>query len=125
MQPVDRVLRSVAHVAREAALVSAGLAVLTYQELQVWRREQERARAAASTGDRQVFPPAAVMAACLRQGVGLEVMTNAAAARTFSLNRANRSASSSASRPVPPARPIEVNSTVRPLVSVTRATARS
>ena len=37
------------------------------------------------TGDRQVFPPAAVMAACLRQGVGLEVMTNAAAARTFNV----------------------------------------
>ncbi|TQM12929.1 uncharacterized protein FB548_1783 [Pseudoxanthomonas sp. 3HH-4] len=35
------------------------------------------------TGERQVFPPAAVMAACLRQGIGLEVMTNAAAARTF------------------------------------------
>lgn len=36
-------------------------------------------------GDRQVFPPAAVMAASLRRGVGLEVMTNAAAARTFSV----------------------------------------
>ena len=34
------------------------------------------------TGATQVFPPAAVMAACLRQGVGLEVMTNAAAARS-------------------------------------------
>jgi len=37
------------------------------------------------TGDRQVFPPAAVLASCLRQGVGLEVMTNAAAARTFNV----------------------------------------
>lgn len=37
------------------------------------------------TGERQIFPPAAVMAACLRQGVGLEVMTNAAAARTFNV----------------------------------------
>ena len=37
------------------------------------------------TGERQVFPPAAVMAACLRQGVGLEIMTNAAAARTFNV----------------------------------------
>jgi uncharacterized protein len=37
------------------------------------------------TGERQVFPPAAVMAACLSQGVGLEVMTNAAAARTFNI----------------------------------------
>ncbi|MEL1265208.1 Mth938-like domain-containing protein [Pseudoxanthomonas putridarboris] len=37
------------------------------------------------TGERQVFPPAAVMAACLTRGVGLEVMTNAAAARTFNV----------------------------------------
>ena len=37
------------------------------------------------TGERQVFPPAAVIAACLSQGVGLEVMTNAAAARTFNV----------------------------------------
>jgi len=31
------------------------------------------------------FPPAAVMAACLVQGIGIEVMDNAAAARTFNL----------------------------------------
>jgi len=37
------------------------------------------------TGDRQVFPTAAVMAACLTQGIGIEVMTNAAAARTFNV----------------------------------------
>lgn len=37
------------------------------------------------TGERQVFPAPAVMAACLSQGVGLEVMTNAAAARTFNV----------------------------------------
>ena len=35
------------------------------------------------TGARQVFPPAAVLAACLSRGVGVEVMANAAAARTF------------------------------------------
>jgi uncharacterized protein len=35
------------------------------------------------TGARQVFPPAEAMAACLTRGVGIEVMTNAAAARTF------------------------------------------
>jgi len=35
------------------------------------------------TGDRQVFPPASVAAACLSRGIGLEVMANAAAARTF------------------------------------------
>lgn len=37
------------------------------------------------TGATQVFPPAAVMAACLSRGVGLEAMTNAAAARTFNV----------------------------------------
>ena len=37
------------------------------------------------TGDRQVFPSAAVMAACLTKGIGIEVMTNAAAARTFNV----------------------------------------
>ncbi|HEY2347096.1 MAG TPA: Mth938-like domain-containing protein [Xanthomonadaceae bacterium] len=37
------------------------------------------------TGTQQRFPPAAVLAACLTRGVGIEVMTNAAAARTFSV----------------------------------------
>ncbi len=37
------------------------------------------------TGDHQVFPAAAVMAACLTRGIGIEVMTNAAAARTFNV----------------------------------------
>jgi uncharacterized protein len=37
------------------------------------------------TGAIQVFPPAIVLATCLRHGVGLEVMTNAAAARTYSV----------------------------------------
>ncbi|WP_295520825.1 Mth938-like domain-containing protein [uncultured Stenotrophomonas sp.] len=37
------------------------------------------------TGDRQVFPPAAVMSACLSRGIGLEVMNNPAAARTFNI----------------------------------------
>jgi uncharacterized protein len=37
------------------------------------------------TGDRQVFPAAAVMAACLTRGIGIEVMANAAAARTFNV----------------------------------------
>jgi uncharacterized protein len=35
------------------------------------------------SGATQVFPPAAVMAACLSRGIGIEVMANAAAARTF------------------------------------------
>lgn len=37
------------------------------------------------TGPRQRFPSAAVMAAMLTRGVGLEVMDNAAAARTFNV----------------------------------------
>ena len=37
------------------------------------------------TGERQVFPSAEVMAACLTRGIGIEVMANAAAARTFNV----------------------------------------
>lgn len=37
------------------------------------------------TGPRQRFPSAAVMAACLTRGIGIEVMDNHAAARTFSI----------------------------------------
>ncbi len=37
------------------------------------------------TGSRQVFPDAAFMAGFLRHGVGIEVMDNAAAARTYNL----------------------------------------
>ena len=37
------------------------------------------------TGPRQRFPGAAVMAAMLTRGVGMEVMDNAAAARTFNV----------------------------------------
>lgn len=37
------------------------------------------------TGQRQHFPPAAFLAAFLRRGVGIEVMDNAAAARTYDL----------------------------------------
>ena len=37
------------------------------------------------TGARQVFPGAAVAAAALGRGVGLEAMSNAAAARTFNV----------------------------------------
>jgi len=37
------------------------------------------------TGVSQVVPPAAVMAACLTRGIGLEVMNNPAAARTFNI----------------------------------------
>ena len=37
------------------------------------------------TGDTQRFPSAAVMAACLTRGIGIEIMTNPAAARTFNV----------------------------------------
>ena len=37
------------------------------------------------SGASQVFPPAAAMAACLGRGIGIEVMTNDAAARTFNV----------------------------------------
>jgi len=37
------------------------------------------------TGSRQAFPPPATLAACLKRGIGLEAMTNAAAARTFNV----------------------------------------
>ena len=37
------------------------------------------------TGAIQVFPRAEVMAACLTHGVGIEVMSNASAARTFNV----------------------------------------
>ena len=37
------------------------------------------------TGANQRFPSAAVLGACLTRGIGLEVMDNAAAARTFNL----------------------------------------
>lgn len=37
------------------------------------------------TGERQVFPPAEVMAGFLRRGIGIEAMTNGSAARTYSL----------------------------------------
>ncbi|MFC7521328.1 Mth938-like domain-containing protein [Xanthomonas populi] len=37
------------------------------------------------TGDRPQFPTTAVLAACLTRGIGLEAMTNAAAARTYNV----------------------------------------
>ena len=37
------------------------------------------------SGATQAYPPAVVMAACLGRGIGLEAMTNAAAARTFNV----------------------------------------
>lgn len=37
------------------------------------------------TGPTQMFPPAAVLAACLQRGIGIEVMANDAAARTYAI----------------------------------------
>jgi len=37
------------------------------------------------TGAAQAFPPQETQAACLSRGIGLEAMTNAAAARTFNV----------------------------------------
>ena len=37
------------------------------------------------SGATQQFPPPEVLAACLSRGIGLETMTNAAAARTFNV----------------------------------------
>ena len=37
------------------------------------------------SGETQAFPPAGVLATCLQRGIGLEAMTNAAAARTFNV----------------------------------------
>jgi len=37
------------------------------------------------TGARQVFPPPAILAAFLTRGLGIEIMTNDAAARTYSV----------------------------------------
>lgn len=37
------------------------------------------------TGAAQAFVPASTLAACLARGIGLEAMTNAAAARTFNV----------------------------------------
>jgi uncharacterized protein len=37
------------------------------------------------TGAAQAFPPPETLAACLSHGIGLEAMTNAAAARTFNV----------------------------------------
>ena len=37
------------------------------------------------TGERQRFPSAATLAECLTRGIGIEVMSNASAARTFNV----------------------------------------
>jgi uncharacterized protein len=37
------------------------------------------------TGERQVFPPRAAVVSLLRQGIGVEVMDNSAASRTYNL----------------------------------------
>jgi uncharacterized protein len=38
-----------------------------------------------STGNRHIFPPAVVLATCLTRGIGIEIMTNDASARTYNV----------------------------------------
>ena len=47
--------------------------------------EQNPAVFILGTGEQQVFPSAEVMAACLTRGIGIEVMNNASAARTYNV----------------------------------------
>jgi len=47
--------------------------------------EQNPAVFILGTGEQQVFPPMEVMAGCLTRGIGIEVMNNASAARTFNV----------------------------------------
>lgn len=60
------------------------VAALTPEHLDV-ALEQSPELVILGTGEKQVFPPAAVMAACLTRGIGIEVMNNASAARTFNV----------------------------------------
>ena len=57
---------------------------LTPEDLE-WLLRLEPEVVLLGTGHGQVFPPAAFMAAALSRGIGIEVMTNAAAARTFNV----------------------------------------
>ncbi|MGV7194381.1 Mth938-like domain-containing protein [Xanthomonas sp. NCPPB 1325] len=63
--------------------------VQTLEQLQVSHMEAVLAMNPAvillGTGDQQRFPDAQVLAACLTRGIGLEAMTNAAAARTYNV----------------------------------------
>ncbi|WP_374013280.1 Mth938-like domain-containing protein [Pseudoxanthomonas koreensis] len=72
----DRLLEDWAAPAAASALEPAHLQALLALEPEL---------VVLGTGQRQVFPPAAAMAACLTRGVGLEVMDNAAAARTYNV----------------------------------------
>ena len=47
--------------------------------------DQNPALVILGTGEKQIFPPAAIMAACLTRGIGIEVMNNASAARTYNV----------------------------------------
>jgi len=72
---VDRVIESWP-VASAAALGAAEAAPLLALDPEV---------VLLGTGGRQAFPPAAFMAAFLTRGIGIEVMDNAAASRTFNV----------------------------------------
>jgi len=62
----------------------ASAAALTPEHLAV-ALEQNPELIILATGEKQVFPPAAVMAASLTRGIGIEVMNNASAARTYNV----------------------------------------
>ena len=72
----DRLLEDWRGPATAAALEPADLAPLLALEPELL---------VLGTGARQAFPAPAVMAACLTRGVGIEVMDNAAAARTYNV----------------------------------------
>jgi uncharacterized protein len=83
----DRVLRESFIIAPDALLEDwpvSDVAAMTPAHLEPLLRLQPEL-VLLGTGATQVFPPPAVMAACLTRQIGIEVMTNAAAARTYSV----------------------------------------
>lgn len=83
----DRTLRSSFCVAPEALIEDwpyADAATLPPEALEPLLAMQPEL-IVLGTGATQAFPPPATLAAALQRGVGLEAMTNAAAARTYSV----------------------------------------
>ncbi|UWX04406.1 Mth938-like domain-containing protein [Pseudoxanthomonas sp. NC8] len=72
----DRLLEDWPAPATAAALESAHMAPLLAMSPEL---------VILGTGSRQVFPSPAVLPACLTRGIGIEVMNNAAAARTYNV----------------------------------------
>ena len=84
---VDRQLTSSFILARDRAIEdwgAADIAALTPRQVEpILALEPDVVLL--GSGARQRFPAPAVLAACLSRGIGIEVMDNAAAARTFNL----------------------------------------